>query len=102
MVSSKILHGVIVPDDMCDVCGGEIGAMIGDIYSPTFALDQASGSNAFKMLPITEDIVEILVGVVKHFRWTDFIFIYDDRPGWCSCFYTISYYKFILVLNNSW
>ncbi len=81
MINGKDLYGVIVPDDMCDICGGGVGAMIGDVYSPTFALDQAGGSGAFKMLPIGDDILEILVGVIKHFRWTDFIFIYDDDPG---------------------
>ncbi|XP_072038079.1 glutamate receptor 1-like isoform X1 [Amphiura filiformis] len=81
MINGKDLHGIIIPDDMCDICGGGIGAMIGEVYTPTFALDQAGGSSAFKMMPIEDDILEMLVGVINHFHWTDFIFIYDDDPA---------------------
>ena len=97
MVNGKNLYGVIIPDDVCspDICGGGVGAMIGDVYTPTFALDQAGGSRAFKMVPTADDILEMLQGVVKHFKWTDFIFLYDSDPGWYgaairSGFYFIS------------
>lgn len=84
MINGKDLYGVVVPDDMCnpDICGGGIGSMIGDVYSPTFALDQAGGSSAFKMMPITDDIVEMVTGVILHFKWTEFIFIYDSDPAY--------------------
>ncbi|XP_072038081.1 glutamate receptor 1-like isoform X3 [Amphiura filiformis] len=81
MINGKDLYGIIIPDDMCDICGGGIGALIGDVYTPTFALDQAGGSNAFKMMPVEDDILEMLVGVINHFHWTDFIFLYDDDPA---------------------
>ena len=84
MINGKNFYGVIIPDDVCspDVCGGGVGAMIGDIYTPTFALDQAGGSSAFKMVPTADDILEMLTGVIQHFKWTDFIFLYDSDPGW--------------------
>ena len=75
------LNGLIVPSDVCPDCSGHTGRIIGNAFSPVFALDQASGSKAFKMLPTDEELVELWVSVINHYKWQDFIFIYDGDSG---------------------
>ena len=54
---------------------------MGDAYYPTIAADQASGSGAIKMYPITEDMIDMVAGVIKHYRWTSFLLLFDGDSG---------------------
>lgn len=71
---------VITPDDFCSKCGG-IGRVLGEAYSPVFALDQADRSGAFKMRPNLSEMEEMITDVIAHFKWRAFIFLYEANVG---------------------
>ena len=79
-INNKDANAFILPDDICLNCQG-LGYIMGDAYYPTIATDQASQSGAIKMYPIFEDMIELIAGVVKHYRWTTFLFLYDQDSG---------------------
>ena len=66
---------------MCPNCGGHTGRIVGDAFSPVIALDQAEGSNAYKMLMTDSDLMDLWISVINHYKWQDFIFIYDGDSG---------------------
>ncbi|XP_071493509.1 glutamate receptor 2-like [Diadema antillarum] len=80
-IDNKDSHALIVPDDVCLDCQG-LGYIMGNAYYPSIATDQASGSDAIKMYPIIEDMVELVSGVIKHYRWTTFIILYDQDSAY--------------------
>ena len=79
-INNKDANALIIPDDVCLNCQG-LGYIMGDAYYPTIATDQASQSGAIKMYPIFEDMIDMVAGVIKYYRWTTFIFLYDQDSG---------------------
>ena len=81
MASARI-NGLMIPNDLCVNCRS-VGGMVSDAVSPTIALDQAQGSKAIKLLPTTDDISDLLVGLINYTKWYDFIVLYDQDSGKC-------------------
>ncbi|XP_071493508.1 glutamate receptor 2-like [Diadema antillarum] len=80
-INNKDAHALILPDDVCLNCQG-LGYIMGDAYFPTIATDQAEGSGAIKMYPITEEMIELVSGVIKNYHWTTFVLLYDQDTGY--------------------
>ncbi|XP_041464858.1 glutamate receptor 2-like [Lytechinus variegatus] len=80
-INNKDAHTLIIPDDVCLDCGG-LGGVIGNGYSPTLATDQAADSRAIKLYPIKDDLIELISGVIKHYRWTTMIYLYDQDSAY--------------------
>ncbi|XP_071794215.1 glutamate receptor 1-like [Asterias amurensis] len=79
-VASARINGLMIPNDLCVNCRS-VGGMVSDAVSPTIALDQAQGSKAIKLLPTTDDISDLLVGLINYTKWYDFIVLYDQDSG---------------------
>ncbi|XP_033634025.1 glutamate receptor 1-like [Asterias rubens] len=95
--SSVDLHGLIIPSDMCPNCGGHTGRIVGDAFSPVIALDQAEGSNAYKMLMTDSDLMDLWISVINHYKWQDFIFIYDGDSA-----YSVALMLMAMEEDNDW
>ncbi|XP_022105898.1 glutamate receptor 1-like [Acanthaster planci] len=91
------INGLIVPSDVCPDCGGHTGRIIGNAFAPVIALDQAEGSKAYKMLPTDTELVELWISVINHYKWQDFIFIYDGDSS-----YSLAWVLLEMERENSW
>ncbi|XP_041464859.1 glutamate receptor 1-like [Lytechinus variegatus] len=80
-INNKDAHALILPDDICLDCQG-IGYIMGNAFSPTLTTDQSEESGSINMYPITSEMVELVSGVIKHYRWTTFILLYDSDSGY--------------------
>lgn len=79
-INNKDAHALILPDDICLDCQG-VGYIMGNAYSPTLTTDQSAGSGSIKMYPITDEMIELVSKVIKHYRWSTFIILYDGDSG---------------------
>ncbi|XP_038068097.1 glutamate receptor 1-like [Patiria miniata] len=95
--SSVDMHGLIVPSDVCPGCSGHTGRIVGNAFAPVIALDQASGSKAYKMLPTDSDLLELWVSVINHYKWQDFIFIHDGDSA-----YSMAWILLEMENQNKW
>ncbi|XP_003727830.1 glutamate receptor 1 [Strongylocentrotus purpuratus] len=80
-INNKDAHALILPDDICLDCQG-VGYIMGNAYSPTLTTDQSAGSGSIKMYPITDEMIELVSKVIKHYRWSTFIIMYDGDSGY--------------------